>query len=67
VAVISVNERNRWGFPHPAVVERWRAAGARVLRTDQDGGITVSVDGHGRVAVEGTRQGVSSQQAGRRE
>jgi len=55
VAVMSVGERNRWGFPHPAVVERWRSAGARVMRTDRDGGVTVSVDGRGRVAVEGTR------------
>jgi competence protein ComEC len=55
VAVVSVGERNRWGFPHPAVVERWRSAGARVMRTDRDGGVTVSVDGRGRVAVEGTR------------
>ncbi|MGZ3405420.1 MAG: DNA internalization-related competence protein ComEC/Rec2 [Polyangia bacterium] len=54
VAVISVGERNRWGFPNAGVVARWRGAGARVMRTDRDGGVTVTVDRRGRVAVEGT-------------
>jgi len=54
VAVISVGERNRWGFPNPGVTARWRGAGARVMRTDRDGGVTVTVDRRGRVAAEGT-------------
>ena len=54
IAVISVGERNRWGFPNPGVTARWRGSGARVLRTDRDGGITITVDQHGRVAAEGT-------------
>jgi competence protein ComEC len=54
VAVISVGERNRWGFPNPGVTARWRGAGARVMRTDRDGGVTVTVDKRGRVAAEGT-------------
>jgi competence protein ComEC len=33
-AVATVGRDNRFGFPAPAVVERWRAAGAEVLRTD---------------------------------
>jgi competence protein ComEC len=53
IAVISVGERNRWGFPNPAVVARWCGAGARVMRTDRDGGVTVTVDERGRVAAEG--------------
>ena len=53
-AVISVGERNRWGFPNRGVMARWRGAGARVMRTDRDGGITVTVDKRGRVAAEGT-------------
>jgi beta-lactamase superfamily II metal-dependent hydrolase len=36
-------------------VTRWQRFGARVMRTDRDGGVTVTVDGHGRVDVEGTR------------
>ena len=54
IAVISVGERNRWGFPNPGVTARWRGAGARVLRTDRDGGVTVTVDKRGRVAAEGS-------------
>jgi competence protein ComEC len=33
-AVATVGRDNRFGFPAAAVVERWRAAGAEVLRTD---------------------------------
>lgn len=54
VVVISVGERNRWGFPNPGVTARWRGGGARVLRTDLDGGVTVTVDQRGRVAAEGS-------------
>jgi competence protein ComEC len=55
LAVISVGERNRWGFPNPGVVARWRDVGARVLRTDRDGGVTVTLDGRGRVAAVPSR------------
>jgi competence protein ComEC len=47
LAVISVGVRNRWGFPHRPVLDRWRTAGARVLRTDRDGAVTVSVGADG--------------------
>jgi len=36
---------NRFGFPHPEVVERWRAAGAQTHRTDTEGAIRVETDG----------------------
>ena len=48
---MSLGRGNRFGFPAPAVIARWRAAGARVLRTDEVGAITVTVDRAGRVAV----------------
>ena len=54
MAVISVGEHNRWGFPNPGVTLRWRNAGARIWRTDRDGGVTVTIDGRGRVAAEGS-------------
>jgi competence protein ComEC len=45
-AVISVGRENSFGHPSPEVTERLAAAGVRVYRTDRDGAITVSTDGH---------------------
>jgi competence protein ComEC len=47
LALFSDGRGNRFGLPAPAVVERWRASGAEVLRTDVDGAIRVSLDGDG--------------------
>jgi competence protein ComEC len=44
VAVISLGYQNRYGFPEAAVVERYREAGAMVLRTDQCGAVTIEAD-----------------------
>jgi len=33
-AVVSVGATNRFGFPRPETLDRWREAGAEVLRTD---------------------------------
>ena len=51
IAVISCGRANQFGFPSPAVVERWRSVGAEVARTDSDGTVTVRVDAGGRLAV----------------
>jgi competence protein ComEC len=40
----STNWRNRWGFPAPAVVERWQRAGAMPLSTERHGEIVVRFD-----------------------
>ncbi len=40
-AVISVGARNRYGHPHPDVLQRLYAAGLRVLRTDERGHVRV--------------------------
>ena len=45
--VFCVGPRNRFGFPRPDVVERWRASGARTYRTDDDGAVTFETGGHG--------------------
>lgn len=37
VVVVSCGVRNRYGHPAPATLERIRAAGAKVVRTDRDG------------------------------
>jgi competence protein ComEC len=39
-AVVPAGYDNRWGFPKPEVVDRWRAAGAKVLTTAHSGAIT---------------------------
>ncbi len=52
LAVISCGRANAFGFPSPAVVARWEAAGARVARTDHAGSIIVVVDAAGGLAVE---------------
>jgi competence protein ComEC len=44
--VFCVGRENRFGFPRAAVVERYRALGARCYRTDVDGAITFHSDGH---------------------
>jgi competence protein ComEC len=45
LAVISAGEANHYGVPHPEVLQRYAAAGARVLRTDLDGAVEMSSDG----------------------
>jgi competence protein ComEC len=39
-AVVSAGYDNRWHFPKAEVIERWQAAGARVLTTATSGAIT---------------------------
>ncbi|HSN93231.1 MAG TPA: DNA internalization-related competence protein ComEC/Rec2 [Anaeromyxobacteraceae bacterium] len=43
-AVVSLGRGNPWGFPHAEAIDRWRAAGAVVLRTDE-GAIRFLSDG----------------------
>ncbi|MCX6539577.1 MAG: ComEC/Rec2 family competence protein [Acidobacteria bacterium] len=45
VVVMSVGRNNRFGHPGRAVLERYRAIGAGVFRTDQDGAVTIDTDG----------------------
>ncbi len=46
IAMISAGTGNPYGHPAPETVERLEASGARVLRTDLDGDLVVSTDGH---------------------
>jgi competence protein ComEC len=43
--VIGAGRANPYGHPLPYVLERYAAAGARVLRTDRDGQIDLVTDG----------------------
>jgi competence protein ComEC len=45
-AIISVGRRNRFGHPSSHTLAALAAAGARVWRTDRDGAVTVTTDGH---------------------
>ncbi len=44
--LISCGRGNPFGHPQPYVVERYRAVGAEILRTDLDGQIELTTDGH---------------------
>ncbi|MEO8050975.1 MAG: ComEC/Rec2 family competence protein [Acidobacteriota bacterium] len=46
IAVISAGFENSFGHPHPAVLERLAQRHSAILRTDQDGLVTVRSDGH---------------------
>jgi competence protein ComEC len=56
VALVSAGYRNRFRHPHPEVVQRYQAAGARILRTDLNGAITVEMTPEG-VRAWGRREG----------
>ncbi|HLP99009.1 MAG TPA: DNA internalization-related competence protein ComEC/Rec2 [Sideroxyarcus sp.] len=43
-AVFTAGYRNRFGHPKEEVVERYRAAGSEVLRSDEDGAISIVMD-----------------------
>ncbi len=43
--IFCVGRRNRFGFPHREVEDRYLAEGARCHRTDLDGAVTVKSDG----------------------
>lgn len=44
VTIFSTGYRNRWNFPRPDVVSRWREAGARSFDTSASGAISVVVE-----------------------
>ncbi len=43
--IISCALRNRYGFPHALVLERYKTIGATIFRTDNDGAIIIKSDG----------------------
>ena len=44
-AIISAGKNNRYGHPHQEILERLRAAGSVILRTDLDGRVIFKSDG----------------------
>jgi competence protein ComEC len=59
IAIASAGRANHFGHPVPEVLERYRAIGAAVFRTDQDGAVTVSTDGMHIDLVTFTRRRLS--------
>lgn len=53
IAVIPVGWKNRYRFPHPEVLNRYKERRCRILRTDENGAIIMSTDGKS-LAVEPT-------------
>ena len=45
IAVVSVGEANPFGHPAENIVERYEAAGIRLLRTDRNGVVSAITDG----------------------
>jgi len=52
VVIFPVGYRNRFGHPHEEVVDRYRAIGSRIYRTDRDGAITLDFGAAGVIRVE---------------
>ena len=47
LAVVSAGRDHAFGHPHPEVVARYEAAGAVVLATGEEGGVSICTDGRG--------------------
>jgi len=45
VAVVSAGRNNHFGHPVPEVLDRYRASGAEIFRTDRDGAVMLDTDG----------------------
>jgi len=56
-AVVTSGYRNRFGHPSPEVLERYRAAGVRVLRTDLDGATRIYLEEGISIATERALRG----------
>jgi competence protein ComEC len=57
ITVFSAGYRNRFGHPRTEIVERYTAAGSRILRSDRDGALSFDIDDAGvRVLSERQRR-----------
>jgi competence protein ComEC len=55
LAVISLGRQNRFHFPRPEVLQRYRERNVRVLRTDEAGAITVTIEPGGGISTDCVR------------
>ncbi|HEX6689974.1 MAG TPA: DNA internalization-related competence protein ComEC/Rec2, partial [Burkholderiales bacterium] len=56
-AIVAAGYRNRFGHPSAEVLERYRAAGVRLLRTDLDGAASIRLGEQLSVSTERARRG----------
>jgi competence protein ComEC len=56
-AIVAVGYRSRFGHPHPLVLERYRAAGIELARTDLHGAVTVRLGERLEMDVERNSRG----------
>jgi competence protein ComEC len=56
-AVVAAGYRNRFGHPNEQVLERYRAAGVEVRRTDREGALQVVLEEQPSLAGERARRG----------
>ncbi|KUG24472.1 metallo beta-lactamase superfamily hydrolase [hydrocarbon metagenome] len=45
-AIVSSGKSNVFRHPHPSTLDRYNDAGVNILRTDRNGAITITTDGH---------------------
>jgi competence protein ComEC len=51
-AIVSAGYENRFGFPHPDVLRRYRARNCALARTDRDGAVAVRITADGRIDMQ---------------
>jgi competence protein ComEC len=52
VVIFPVGYRNRFAHPHAEVVQRYRARGSRIYRTDRDGALSLDIDAAGTIRMQ---------------
>lgn len=57
VAIVSAGRRNRFGHPHPVVLELLREGGVKILRTDREGLVRIRARKDGTYGIRTSREG----------
>jgi competence protein ComEC len=52
VVLVAAGYRNRFGHPKDDVLDRYRAIGSRIYRTDYDGALLLEIAGNGEIDVQ---------------